>query len=190
MACDLCGAKGTPLANLLDGYKTEDIKAVCPACEKELNAKLWKIRAVLDGSMRTLLKRWMGEKRAAVFTDAAQHTLGAPANCPACKAANAGGYQPIPRPGKVAPPPRDPSGVWEVQPQQQKRRCLMRLADEYAQCWSASPLSEKTTAARRALREAVDAAVNQQLPTDKESLTAGVSVGGASSNKPVTENGK
>lgn len=70
------------------------------------------------------------------------------------------------------------AGVGEVQPQQQKRRCLMRLADEYAQCWSASPLSEKTTAARRALREAVDAAVNQQLPTDKESLTDGVKEGG------------
>lgn len=93
MACDLCGAKGTPLADLLDGYKTDDIKAVCPECERVLNKKLWKIRAVLDGSMQSLLKRWMGERRAAAFSIASRHTTGAPANCPACKVEkrNAGG---------------------------------------------------------------------------------------------------
>jgi hypothetical protein len=67
MACDLCGAKGTQLSDLLDGYKTSDIQAVCPTCVTELNGKLWKIRAVIDGSMRTMLKRWMGERRAAAF---------------------------------------------------------------------------------------------------------------------------
>lgn len=43
MACDLCGAKGTPLNDLRDQFATDDIRAVCPKCERVINQHLSKI---------------------------------------------------------------------------------------------------------------------------------------------------
>ena len=47
------------------------------------------------------------------------------------------------------------------------RKELMDLADEYALCAMANPLSMQTTQARRELRAALDAVVNQQMTTAK-----------------------
>lgn len=62
MACDICGKRGTALADLLDGYKTADIKAICPECERIVNKQVWKIRDVQDGFLKTLVKRFMTER--------------------------------------------------------------------------------------------------------------------------------
>lgn len=59
MACDICGKTGTSLNDLLDGYKTDEIKAICPECETTINKQLGKIRDVTHNIMRTLLKRFM-----------------------------------------------------------------------------------------------------------------------------------
>lgn len=52
MACDVCGKKGTTLNDLLKQYSTNDIKAVCPDCERVINKQhseltdaVFKIRA-------------------------------------------------------------------------------------------------------------------------------------------------
>jgi len=63
MACDICDAKGTTLTDLRDDYKTADIQQVCPDCARLVNDKVWKIREMLDGVMKTLVRRFMTERR-------------------------------------------------------------------------------------------------------------------------------
>ncbi len=44
MACDICGKVGTSLTPLHGIYQTDDIKDICPDCEKIVNAQLSKIQ--------------------------------------------------------------------------------------------------------------------------------------------------
>lgn len=59
MACDICGKVGTTLTPLRDIYQTDDIKDICPDCEKIVNAQLNKIQASHGQAQRSLLKRFM-----------------------------------------------------------------------------------------------------------------------------------
>lgn len=68
MACDICGNNKGPLVDLLSGYQTEAIKQICHDCEKTTNAQVWKIRSYQDGFMKTLVKRWMENKRSQCAT--------------------------------------------------------------------------------------------------------------------------
>jgi hypothetical protein len=63
MSCDICGKKGTPLADLLDVYKTDEVKAICYDCEKVVNARngvllTWALRL-----KSVLLKRYIKERQ-------------------------------------------------------------------------------------------------------------------------------
>ncbi len=62
MACDLCGAKGTPLNDLRDQFATDDIRAVCPKCERVINQHLSKIDSMWVRMRSALLKRFMSER--------------------------------------------------------------------------------------------------------------------------------
>jgi len=64
MACDICGKTGTPLADLLESYQTDDIKAICPECESIVNKKRGKLQSMVFNMLAVLLKRFMVEKRA------------------------------------------------------------------------------------------------------------------------------
>ena len=59
MACDICGKVGTMLVPLLDVYRTKDIHDICGDCEKVVNDKLLKIRAVTFNMNKSLLIRFM-----------------------------------------------------------------------------------------------------------------------------------
>lgn len=59
MACDLCAARGTRLIDLLSDYATDDVKQICPACEKVVNDHLWKVRAVTANMNKSLLRRFI-----------------------------------------------------------------------------------------------------------------------------------
>jgi hypothetical protein len=65
MACDICGKTGTQLYTLLSSYQTEDIKAVCPDCDKILTRKKSKVMSMLANMQAALLKRFMYETKAA-----------------------------------------------------------------------------------------------------------------------------
>ena len=43
MACDVCGAKGTSLNNIREQFATDDVRAVCPNCERVINSHLSKL---------------------------------------------------------------------------------------------------------------------------------------------------
>ncbi len=59
MACDMCGKKGTSLESIRDCYATNDIKSICSDCNRLVTDKMWKIRAVTDGILKTAIKRFM-----------------------------------------------------------------------------------------------------------------------------------
>lgn len=59
MACDICGKTGTGLNDLLPVYQSDGIKAVCPVCEKVLNARLRKLRGVTTSICIEWFKRFM-----------------------------------------------------------------------------------------------------------------------------------
>jgi hypothetical protein len=59
MACDICGKTGTPLTDLLDSYKTDDIQQVCDGCAKAINKHVSKIRVVTTNIHFDLAKRFM-----------------------------------------------------------------------------------------------------------------------------------
>lgn len=61
MACDICGKTGTELHDLIDSYKTDDIKAVCSGCDKILTKKNYKLMSLLMNMKVALLKRFMQE---------------------------------------------------------------------------------------------------------------------------------
>ena len=63
MACDICGKTGTPLSDLRGIYQTDDIKAICPDCEKVVNKQLDSIQSMTGRLQRALLKRFMGERK-------------------------------------------------------------------------------------------------------------------------------
>ena len=63
MACDICGKVGTPLADLLDSYKTDEIKAICPECEKIVNAQKRKLQSWTFTLLERLLKQFMLVRR-------------------------------------------------------------------------------------------------------------------------------
>lgn len=63
MACDICGKTGTSLADLLDSYKTDEIQAICPECEKVVNAHKRKLQHWTDTLLARLLKRFMLVRR-------------------------------------------------------------------------------------------------------------------------------
>lgn len=63
MSCDICGKNDKPLVDLRDGYKTDDIKQICPECESVVNGKNTKLLTLVMNIKATLLKRFMGELR-------------------------------------------------------------------------------------------------------------------------------
>ena len=63
MACDICGKTGTPLADLLDGYKTDDIQAICPECETIVNAHKRKLQKWTFTLLARLLKQFMRARK-------------------------------------------------------------------------------------------------------------------------------
>lgn len=62
MACDICGAFGTPLNSLLDNYQTDEIKQICPRCENAVNKQLRSIQSMTRRIQIALLKRFMTER--------------------------------------------------------------------------------------------------------------------------------
>lgn len=63
MACDICGKTGTPLGELINLYQTDDIKAICPDCEKVVNKQLRSIQAMTVRIQKALLRRFMAERK-------------------------------------------------------------------------------------------------------------------------------
>jgi hypothetical protein len=63
MACDLCGKTGVSLNTMRDCYKVEGVESICGGCETIVNRKLFKMREVADGMVRTLFKRFLREKK-------------------------------------------------------------------------------------------------------------------------------
>jgi hypothetical protein len=59
MACDMCGKKGVDLATLSERYKTKDVQSICSSCDRILNSHLHKMRAVTDGLLKTMMKRFI-----------------------------------------------------------------------------------------------------------------------------------
>ena len=59
MACDVCGAVGTSLADLREIYQTDKIKQVCLDCEKITNKALRDIQSSHEKAQRSLLKRFL-----------------------------------------------------------------------------------------------------------------------------------
>jgi hypothetical protein len=64
MACDICGKTGTPLSDLREIYQTDEIKVMCPDCEKVVNKQLRSIQDMTGRMQRALLKLFMGERKA------------------------------------------------------------------------------------------------------------------------------
>ena len=63
MACDICGKVGTPLADLLEPYQTDEIKAICPECEKVVNDQKRKLQSWTSTLLARLLKQFMRARR-------------------------------------------------------------------------------------------------------------------------------
>lgn len=63
MACDICGKTGTPLADLLAAYSTDDIKQICPDCESVVNRKNGALLSLVLNIKTDLLKRFIREKK-------------------------------------------------------------------------------------------------------------------------------
>lgn len=61
--CDICHKETRDLADLREGYKTDDVQQICRTCERSVNDHLWKIRAVTDGFLKTAIKRFMENRR-------------------------------------------------------------------------------------------------------------------------------
>ena len=62
MACDICGKRGTVLADLRQIYQTDDIKSICPECETAVNGKLSALQKWTSTLIRRLLKLFMRER--------------------------------------------------------------------------------------------------------------------------------
>ena len=69
MACDICGKVGTPLTDLLAQYQTDEIKAICPACESAANQKSSALLAFALKLRAEWLKRWVAERRIKITKD-------------------------------------------------------------------------------------------------------------------------
>jgi len=63
MACDICGKTGTPLADLMESYQTDEIKAICPACEKVVNDQKNKLQKWTGTLLSRLVKKFMHARR-------------------------------------------------------------------------------------------------------------------------------
>lgn len=63
MACDICGKNDSPLVDLLDSYKTREIKQICYGCETIVNRQNNKIMTMVLNIKTTLLVRFMSERR-------------------------------------------------------------------------------------------------------------------------------
>lgn len=63
MACDICGKTGTPLVDLLDSYKTNEIQSICPTCEKIVNDQKRKLQSWTSTLLFRLLKQFMQKRK-------------------------------------------------------------------------------------------------------------------------------
>lgn len=59
MACDMCGKTGTPLVDLVNSYKTNEIAVICHDCERVVNKQLNKVRQVTSNILVDTMKRFM-----------------------------------------------------------------------------------------------------------------------------------
>ena len=59
MACDACGKTGTSLSDLRSIYQTDEVKVVCPDCEKIINKQLGKLQTATSNIQISLLKRFV-----------------------------------------------------------------------------------------------------------------------------------
>lgn len=73
MACDICGKRGTPLNDLRSIYQTDDIKSICPECEKVVNGKLSALQKWTSTLIRRLLKLFIRERAAQAKQGGANH---------------------------------------------------------------------------------------------------------------------
>lgn len=63
MSCDMCQKTGTELNSLLGIYQTDEIKMLCPECEKIITKQLKRAQSVAHNIQCGLLKRFMAEFR-------------------------------------------------------------------------------------------------------------------------------
>lgn len=61
MACDICGKTGARLNDLRDAYQTDDIKSICPECEKIVNKKHDELLDFALNMKRSLFQRFLCE---------------------------------------------------------------------------------------------------------------------------------
>lgn len=59
MSCDVCGCRSEKLIPLRDIYQTEEIKELCPDCEKIVNKKLSALQSAVSQIQRGWMKRFM-----------------------------------------------------------------------------------------------------------------------------------
>lgn len=64
MACDICGATGQAHIDVRPNYQTDEIKAICPGCEKVVNEQAYKLMSWAQKLREELCKRFMRERRA------------------------------------------------------------------------------------------------------------------------------
>ncbi len=65
--CDICGTTSSlyEMTDLLDSYRTDDIRSLCRSCEKWVNAELWKIRDENCETLKERIRERAGRKKSA-----------------------------------------------------------------------------------------------------------------------------
>jgi hypothetical protein len=72
MACDLCGKKGVALIDLREQYKTEDVAAICPDCERIINKQLRKVQDFAFNLIPKLMRQYLKAYRPDPIAQAVQ----------------------------------------------------------------------------------------------------------------------
>jgi len=72
MACDICNAKGTSLVDLRDSFQTDQIKSMCPECEKVVNKKCRELNTWAHRISTALTIRFMEERKVKLFKEKEQ----------------------------------------------------------------------------------------------------------------------
>ena len=59
ITCDICNEHPSAIVDLKQQYQTEDIKQICPSCEKVINKQLGKMHQLAAEMNQSLIKRFM-----------------------------------------------------------------------------------------------------------------------------------